>query len=196
MGKNFDVSGEDLLWYGRLQLLFRCTLCPCLRFRSLPAPCLGVPGLLQHVRAGRPYPRQLHAAPRCAHVLRFCKLRHHPQSIRLLRQEYPGPRSYDAMLRGGEHTTHHPLSVRTQRGRAGWAADTRLDAGNVSRLYELNLCMWRYGRGQERKISVLHAMETRAKIIREARARASETVKRRRLAERVVDAGAAADAAP
>ena len=86
-------------------------LVPCLRFRSLPAPCLGVPGLLQHVRAGRPYPRQLHAAPRCAHVLRFCKLRHHPQSIRLPRQEYPGPRSYDAMLRGGEYATRHSLSV-------------------------------------------------------------------------------------
>ena len=44
--------------------------------------------------------------------------------------------------------------------------------------------MWRYGRGQERKVSILHAMEARAKIIREARARAGETVKRRRLAAR------------
>ena len=60
---------------------------------------------------GTQYPRQLHAAPRCAHVLRFCKPSRHSQSIRLPRQEYPGPRSYDAMLRGGEHATYHPLSV-------------------------------------------------------------------------------------
>ena len=53
-----------------------------------------------------------------------------------------------------------------------------------------------YGRGQERKVSVLHSMEAWAKMIRKARARAGETVKRRRLAARAVDAGAAADAAP
>ena len=41
-----------------------------------------------------------------------------------------------------------------------------------------------YGRGQERKVSILHAIEARAKIIREALARAGETVKRRRLAAR------------
>ena len=40
-------------------------------------------------------------------------------------------------------------------------------------LYELNLWMWRYGRGQERKVSVLQAaMEARAKRLRESRARA------------------------
>ena len=42
--------------------------------------------------------------------------------------------------------------------------------------------MWRYGRGQERKVSILDAMEARPKTVRDARARAGETVKRRRLA--------------
>ena len=62
------------------------------------------------------------------------------------------------------------------------AADTRPDSGNGSRLYELNLWMWRYGRGQARKVSVAKAMEARVKRLREARGRAGETVKRRRTA--------------
>ena len=48
-----------------------------------------------------------------------------------------------------EPSTHHywgntqptiPYWFGNQRGRAGWAADTRSDTGNGSRLYELNLC--------------------------------------------------------
>ena len=53
--------------------------------------------------------------------------------------------------------------------------------------------MWRYGRGQERKVSIMAAMEARAKTVREAWARAGEMVKRWRLAARD---GAPADAAP
>ena len=60
---------------------------------------------------GRLYQKQRHAEPRSVNVLRFCKLRGHSQSIHLPRQEYPGQRSYDAMLRGGQHATHHPLSL-------------------------------------------------------------------------------------
>ena len=62
-----------------------------------------------------------------------------------------------------------------------------------ARLYELNLWMWRYGRGQERKVTVLQAMEARARTVREARVRAGETAKRRRLAAReatIADAAA------
>ena len=57
--------------------------------------------------------------------------------------------------------------------------------------HELNLWMWRYCRGQERKVSILDAMEARARTVRVARA--GETVKRRRLAARD---GAPVDAAP
>ena len=53
--------------------------------------------------------------------------------------------------------------------------------------------MWRYGRGQERKVSILDAMEARARTVREARTRAGETAKRRQLA---ATDGAPADAAP
>jgi hypothetical protein len=60
---------------------------------------------------------------------------------------------------------------------ADGAADTRSDSGNGSRIYKLNLWMWRYGRGQARKVSVAKAMEARVKRLREARVRAGETVK-------------------
>ena len=159
-------------------------LVPCPSFSSLPAPCRGVPGLLQHAQAGQIYQRQRHAAARSAHVLRFCKLRGHSQSIHLPRQEYPAPPSYDTMLRGGNTQPTIPYHFRTQRGRARWAADTRPDASNDSRLYELNLRMWRYGRRQECNVSILDAIEARARMVREARARAGESVKRRRLAAR------------
>jgi hypothetical protein len=52
--------------------------------------------------------------------------------------------------------------------------------------------MWRYGRGHERKVPVLEAMEERAKRVREARATAAETRKRRRLAEKKAAANGAA----
>ena len=42
--------------------------------------------------------------------------------------------------------------------------------------------MWRYGRGQESKVSILEAMEAPARTVREALARACETVKRQQLA--------------
>ena len=51
--------------------------------------------------------------------------------------------------------------------------------------------MWRYGRGHERKVPVLEAMEERAKRVREARATAGETRKRRRLAKKAAANGAA-----
>ena len=41
--------------------------------------------------------------------------------------------------------------------------------------------MWRYGRVQERRVSILDAMEARARTVREALARAGESVKRQRL---------------
>ena len=73
---------------------------------------------------------------------------------------------------GGNTQPNIHYRFRTQRGRAGRAADTRPDAGNGSRVYELILWMWRYGRGKERTVSILDAMEARARTVREARARA------------------------
>ena len=41
--------------------------------------------------------------------------------------------------------------------------------------------MWRYGRAEERKVSIRTCMEARAKRLREARRRTAETLKRSRL---------------
>ena len=86
---------------------------------------------------------------------------------------------------GNTHPTIPHGFARSGRAVLGaGAADTRPDSGNGSRLYELNLWMWRYhdGRGQARKVSVAKAMEARVKRLRKARKRAGETVKRRRTA--------------
>ena len=78
----------------------------------------------------------------------------------------------------------HPTIPHSLRGRrlGGGMADTQPNRGNGSRLYEVNLWMWRYGRGQERKLSVRKCMEARVKRLREARGRAAETRKCSRLA--------------
>ena len=128
---------------------------------------------------------QCHAAAGCAHILRLCKLCHHSQSIHLHVNNVLGRVPMIQCFVTGNTQPTIPYLFRTQRGRAAWAANTRPDGWNGSRLYELNLWMWHYCLGQERKVSVLHAMEERAKIVREARARACETC--RRLAARAGD---------
>jgi len=62
----------------------------------------------------------------------------------------------------------------------GAKADTSLGRGNGSRLYELNLWMWRYGRGQPRKVTVAEAELRQKERTSERRRKAVETMKRRR----------------
>ena len=62
-------------------------------------------------------------------------------------------------------------------------ADGRNGAGNGSRLYELNAWMWRYGRGQPRRVTVGEAELQRKAAISDARTRAAETLKRRKTSE-------------
>ena len=64
--------------------------------------------------------------------------------------------------------------------RDGAVADTSAGRGNRSRLYELNLWMWRYGRGQPRHVTVAEAEQRRKERTRDARRRAAATLKRRR----------------
>ena len=74
----------------------------------------------------------------------------------------------------------HPTLPHSIGSRQGAVADTRQDAGNGSRLYELSPWMWRYGRGQPRKASVAVAEARRQERVSEARRQAAETAKRRR----------------
>ena len=59
------------------------------------------------------------------------------------------------------------------------SANTQRDRGNSSRLYEVNIWMWRYGRGRSRMVSIAEAERIRAEWLSESRTRAAETRKRR-----------------
>ena len=69
------------------------------------------------------------------------------------------------------------------------SVDTQRDRGNGSRLDEVNIWMWRYGRGRPRMVSIAEAERIRSERVSESRTRAAETSKRRREA---AAAGAAA----
>ena len=60
----------------------------------------------------------------------------------------------------------------------GAVADSRNGAGNGSRLYEVNIWMWCYGRGQPRRVTVAEAELQRKAVISDARRRAADTMKR------------------
>jgi hypothetical protein len=66
---------------------------------------------------------------------------------------------------------------------AGAAADSRPDSRTGSRLFEVNILMWRYGRAFPRKISVADAEEMLQKRVQEARWKGAETLKHRRSSE-------------
>ncbi len=51
------------------------------------------------------------------------------------------------------------------------SADTQRDKGNGSRLYEVNIWMWRYGRGRPRMVSIAEAERIRRERISESRTR-------------------------
>jgi hypothetical protein len=91
-------------------------------------------------------------------------------------------------LKGNLHNTI-PHSLR-HRVPAGAAADSRQDSGTGSRLFEVNIWMWRYGRAFPRKISVEDADEMRRERVRDSRRRGAETLKRRRLAAAAAAAAA------
>ncbi len=67
----------------------------------------------------------------------------------------------------------------------GAAADSRHNSGTGSRLFEVNVWMWNYGRAFPRKMSVADAEAMRRKRVQDSRCRGAETLKRRRKASAV-----------
>jgi hypothetical protein len=59
-------------------------------------------------------------------------------------------------------------------------ADSRPDSWTGSRLFEINMWTWRYGRTFLRQISVDQAVEFRKKRVQESRAHGAEILRRRR----------------
>ena len=77
----------------------------------------------------------------------------------------------------------HPTLPQSFGSRQGAVADTRPDAGNGSKLFEVSPCMRQYGRGQPKLVSVGEAEARRKERASEARRQGAETLKRR-MAER------------
>ena len=72
-----------------------------------------------------------------------------------------------------------PHSFRSRIPREA-AADSRPDSRTGSRLFEVNIWMWKYGRTFPREFSVEDAVAMRKKRVQESRARAAATLQRRR----------------
>jgi hypothetical protein len=60
------------------------------------------------------------------------------------------------------------------------AADSRQDSGTGSRLFEINIWMWRYGRSFPLDVTVADTVAMRKQRIEESRARGAATLQRRR----------------
>ena len=58
------------------------------------------------------------------------------------------------------------------------SADTQRDRGNGSRLHEVNIWMWCYGRGCPQMVSIAEAERIRRERVSESRIRTAETRKR------------------
>ena len=69
------------------------------------------------------------------------------------------------------------------------AADSRQDSGTGSRLFEINIWMWRYGRTFPREFSVAAAAAMRKQQVQESRAQGAATMARRRTARQVAQVG-------
>ena len=60
--------------------------------------------------------------------------------------------------------------------------DSRAGAGDGSKVFEVNMPLWRFGRGKTRSMSVEDAERLRSERLAAARRQAAETKRRRRAA--------------
>lgn len=175
--RDMDVSGQGLMWYARPQLFFNCTVCP----------------------SGRHANKHSHKELSLVYFSTFEPINITPNSIM---QRNGVPMMYDTASSSNLPSLYicpvsnvlgrvplipcfiagnkHPTLPHSIGSRQGAVADTRPDAGNGSRLFELSPWMWTYGRGQPRKVSVEEAEARRQQRVCDARQQAAETKKRRR----------------
>ncbi len=85
------------------------------------------------------------------------------------------------MLHDGKQAQHNSARSAVEVP-DGAEADSLEGNGTGSRLFEVNIWMWRYGRAFPRKVSVKDADEMRRARVAESRRKGAETLKRRRLA--------------
>jgi hypothetical protein len=84
----------------------------------------------------------------------------------------------NSFIGGNSHPTiPHRFKDNPRFGDA--SADTQRDRGNGSRLYEVNIWMWRYGRGRPRMASIAEAERIKSERLSESRSQAAATRKQR-----------------
>ena len=164
------------MWYARPQLFFNCTVCPTglkakksrhmelsLVFFSTFEPINITPNSVMQ-RNGVPmmYDTASSSSQPCLYI---CPVSNVLGSVPLI------PCFIASNIR--------PTLLHSFGSRQGAIADTRPGAGNGSRLFELSPWMWRYGRGQPRKVSVAEAEARRRERTSASRQQAAETLKRR-----------------
>jgi hypothetical protein len=185
---DLDVTGGGDLWYARPLLFFTCTVCPTghmgdgpshkdvsLVFFSTFEPISLTPDSCMQ-RKGVPmlYERAASQVP----SLYVCPVENVLGRVPLI-----------PCYLNGNSVNSIPHCFRGKIPREA-SADSRPDSGTGSRLFEINMWMWRYGRTFPRQISVDQAVELRKKRVQESRARGAETLRRRRDAAWVKGASA------
>jgi hypothetical protein len=175
---DMDITGGGDVWYARPQLFFNCTLCPTGRmhddtahrdvslvfFSTFEPICLTPDSCLQRKGVPMLYERAAKEVP----TLYVCPVENVLGRVPLI----------PCYLNGNTaNTIPHKYRSRIPREAA---ADSRPDSGTGSRLFEVNVWMWRYGRTFPREITVEKAVELRKKRVQESRARGAETVRRRK----------------
>ena len=176
---DFGLQGDGLVWYARPQLFFNCTLCPTgakgdrtmhkevsLVYFSTFEPIELTPDSIMQ-RAGVPMLYDSASNPRLP-CLYIC-----------LVANVLGRAPLIPCFIGGNRYPTIPHSFKDDCRLGDASADTQRDRGNGSRLYEVNIWMWRYGRGRSRMVSIAEAERIRSERLRESRLRAAETRKRR-----------------
>jgi hypothetical protein len=168
---DFDMTGGDDVWFARRQLFFSCSLCPTgqmedksshrevsLVFFSTFEP-ISLPRDSYLQKSGIPMLFEP-AAPQLP-TLYVCPVENVLGRVSLL--------PCYMMARGNkQNTIPHALRYHVPTGAS---ADSRPNSGTGSRLFEVNIWMWRYGRAFPRKITVKDAQEMRRSRVAESRRR-------------------------
>ena len=155
---DFDITGGGEVWYARPQLFFKCKVCPTgamdfprrhkefsLIFFSTFEPISLTPDSCMRKDGPMLYERSATVLP----TLYVCPVENVLGRVPLIQ----------CYLNGNTHNTI-PHKYRGYIP-AEAAADSRPDSGRGSRLFEVNIWMWRYGRTFPREIAVADSVELR-----------------------------------
>ncbi len=157
------TEGHDLVWYALPHLFFNCTLCSnccqgpeysanhkkvSLVYFSMFEPIYLTPNSIMQ-KAGVPMLYDTASNPRLP-SLYICPVAN----------VLGGAPVIPCFIVSNTHPTI-PYRFKNSRILGSASADTQPDRGNGSRLNEVNLWLWRYGRGQPRTMSINEAEAAR-----------------------------------